>query len=424
MLIDSLSEKLNLKADAVPSILPYYKGKSQYEETDKFKSTRTEVDIVDQSNTSILSENNETIFCQSVGECGFSATDTSNSTLTSNESLNFSSSSKECSTHDLFSTRSRSVQTQVNVKSISTQTKPMIQFSFENLKSKKGAIHHYTGLVDHKLFNLTLRSLGPAAYELKYRCFKVTKISIEDQFLITLMKLRRAISDFSLALMFETSRKTIQNIFITWINFMYHEWKQIEIWPNRNIVLYHMPEAFKKSYPTTRIILDGTEIPIDAPNTTHLRQATFSVYKNRPTLKNVVGLAPGGLISYASSAYGGSTSDRQIIERSDLKTMCDPGDSIMVDRGFTVQDIFAPHDVTINIPSFKKGNAQLPGVVIREDKKLANKRVHVERIIGLAKTYKILKNPLPSLYVVLGSEILFVCLMLCNFRPNIMSNIK
>ena len=55
-------------------------------------------------------------------------------------------------------------------------------------------------------------------------------------------------------------------------------------------------------------------------------------------------------VSYISDAYGGSTSDRQIVDRSSLKRDCDTGNSIMADKGFDVQDIFAPYDVTVNIP--------------------------------------------------------------------------
>ena len=35
--------------------------------------------------------------------------------------------------------------------------------------------------------------------------------------------------------------------------------------------------------------------------------------------------------SYVSSVFAGSTSDRQIVERSKLFNMCDPIDSIMAD---------------------------------------------------------------------------------------------
>ncbi|OXU27579.1 hypothetical protein TSAR_017045 [Trichomalopsis sarcophagae] len=100
-------------------------------------------------------------------------------------------------------------------------------------------------------------------------------------------------------------------------------------------------------YPTTRVIIYGTEIKIDRPHNPSLQQSSFSTYKISPTLKNLVGCTPGGLISYCSPAYGGSTSDRKIVERSDLMQKCESGDLVMADRCFTVQDIFAPYNITV-----------------------------------------------------------------------------
>ena len=65
-------------------------------------------------------------------------------------------------------------------------------------------------------------------------------------------------------------------------------------------------------------------------------------------------------MSYCSDAYGGAASDRQIVERSSLAQMCDPGDSLMADKGFNVQDLFENVDVKINIPSFFKGTPSIP----------------------------------------------------------------
>ncbi len=113
-------------------------------------------------------------------------------------------------------------------------------------------------------------------------------------------------------------------------------------------------------------------------------------------------------MSYVSPAYGGSTSDRQIVERSDLTTKLDPTDSIMADKGFDVQDIFAPMDVTVNIPTFFKKQNRMPGKVVLRDRAISSKRVHVERVIGLGKTYKILHSPLNHTETILSSDILFV----------------
>ena len=86
-------------------------------------------------------------------------------------------------------------------------------------------------------------------------------------------------------------------------------------------------------------------------------------------MKKLVSASPGGLISYIS-AFGGSTSDRQNVERSNLFTLCDPGDSIMSDKGFNVQDLFAPFHVAINIPTFFRKRNRLTGNIVLHDRKI------------------------------------------------------
>ncbi len=117
---------------------------------------------------------------------------------------------------------------------------------------------------------------------------------------------------------------------------------------------------------------------------------------------------------------GGSASDRQITERSSLMKDCESGDSIMGYKGFNVQDLFAPYDVSINLPTFFRKKNRMSGKTVLRDRKISSKRVHIERLIGLAKTYKILTVPLNATESALGTQILFVCFMLCNFRPCIM----
>lgn len=171
-------------------------------------------------------------------------------------------------------------------------------------------------------------------------------------FFLTLIKLRQHKTNFELSRLFNISETVVINIWITWINFIYHQWKEINIWPERDVVRFFSPYNFRRQFPTTRIIIDGTECPIRKPRSPIAQQSTFSTYKNRNTIKIFVGATPGGLGSYVSPSYGGSTSDRQICERSLLMTKCDHGDSIMADKGFNVQDLFAPYDVSINIPTF------------------------------------------------------------------------
>ena len=94
----------------------------------------------------------------------------------------------------------------------------------------------------------------------------------------------------------------------------------------------------------------------------------------------------------------------------------------MADRGFVVQDLLAPRDVFVNMPTMLRGVTQLPASTVLKDRRIANKRVHIERVIGLAKTFKILKRELNKNYVALGGRILFVCFVISNFRPCIVSS--
>lgn len=91
----------------------------------------------------------------------------------------------------------------------------------------------------------------------------------------------------------------------------------------------------------------------------------------------------------------------------------------MADRGFKIQDLLAAKDVTLNIPNFLKGKSQLEAGQVVRDRRIASLRVHVERVIGLAKTYKMIQNVMKSNDVVIADRVIFVIFSLINFRPGI-----
>ena len=94
----------------------------------------------------------------------------------------------------------------------------------------------------------------------------------------------------------------------------------------------------------------------------------------------------------------------------------------MADKGFNVQDMFSPRGINVNIPEFFKKKNRMSEKSVSSDRKIASKRVHVERVIGLAKTFKILKQPLNDTESMLSDCIISVCFYLCNFRSCIVPN--
>ena len=70
----------------------------------------------------------------------------------------------------------------------------------------------------------------------------------------------------------------------------------------------------------------------------------------------------------------------------------EPGDMLMADRGFTIEDITKPLGVELNLPDFtRKGQGQqLSPYEVAHSRRIAHVRVHLERAIGRIKEYKIL----------------------------------
>ena len=258
--------------------------------------------------------------------------------------------------------------------------------SVEELEFDQELLHYYTGLETYEKFVAVFRSLGPAVnYLLYFRTDTMNTILPINQFLLMIAKLRQSLDYLHLSRLSGVSLFSAQNIFVTCVNFCSRQWKELlDLWVPGNQVRYFAPTDFGEKFPTTRVLVDGTEIPINRPSKPEAQRASFSTYKNRNTVKVLVGSTPGGMFSYVSTAYGGSTSDRQIIERSEMLDKFDQFDSIMADKGFNVQDLFAPRDVHVNIPTFFSKKNRMTGEHVARDRKISSKRVHIERIIGQA----------------------------------------
>lgn len=57
-------------------------------------------------------------------------------------------------------------------------------------------------------------------------------------------------------------------------------------------------------------------------------------------------------LPFVSVLYGGHASDKEIVKACGIVNLIEPGDLVMVDKGFEIQDLLATRKVVLNIPPF------------------------------------------------------------------------
>jgi hypothetical protein len=89
----------------------------------------------------------------------------------------------------------------------------------EFVEDSRGLMY-YTGCESLARFYSILKSLGPAAHCLTYWDNAKPDLCIEDQFLLTLMKLRTYQPNYELSRYFSISEQDVYCIFVTWVRFV------------------------------------------------------------------------------------------------------------------------------------------------------------------------------------------------------------
>ena len=167
----------------------------------------------------------------------------------------------------------------------------------------------------------------------------VRKMQLIDELFLFCVRLRLGLFELDLAQRFELHVATISRKITTWANFLYFFLGNQPIWPTRECINEHMPDSFKKLYPSTRVILDCTEIYVQTPSSLLLQSQLYSSYKSNTTLKGLIGIAPHGPITFVSSLYTGSISDKEITRCSGILDLLEANDSVMADKGFDIEDL-------------------------------------------------------------------------------------
>ncbi|PFX31700.1 hypothetical protein AWC38_SpisGene3455 [Stylophora pistillata] len=179
--------------------------------------------------------------------------------------------------------------------------------------TREADVKSFTGLPSTKAFKYIFDNLISKAQHLQYwRGPKQTtreqpkqdvpknrpgpgrKLDFQQEFLITLMKLKLGLINEDLAFRFMVSSATVSSVFRTWIKLMCKELSVLIIWPSKQQVKSTLPACFKKLYPK--------------------------------------------VLFHVSPSYGGRTSDAYIVRTCGFFNLIEPYDEVMADRGFKIRE--------------------------------------------------------------------------------------
>ena len=234
---------------------------------------------------------------------------------------------------------------------------------------------------------------------------------------MTLMKLRLGLLNQDLGYRFEITDGSVSRLFLNMMDILFVWLKPLIKWPSRQVLLDSTPMCFRKHFGRkVIIIIDCFELFIDRPKNLLARAQTYSVYKHHNTVKFLIGISPQGVVSFLSKAWGGRTSDKFITEHSGFLLNLLPGDSVSL------------HYAEVKIPDFTKGKQQMPLLEVERSHKIANVRIHVERVIGnIWKKFSLLNSELPIDFLMKKDnaeystidKIVTICCALCNLCDSV-----
>ena len=290
-------------------------------------------------------------------------------------------------------------------------------FGVDYLKRKPNAnelISFCTGIPSVEMFNWVVDNVCDMIKP-------VQGISIPNQVLLVLMKLRLNNRNQELAMKFDIDMRWVSQILNNVIPCLALTLQILINWPSREACVEHLPLAFQCTYPRCRVIIDCTEVFIQRPSNLTARAQTWSNYKHHNTLKFLIGITPTGAVSFVSKCWGGRVSDKELTQESAFLGMLEPTDQVLADRGFLIEEDIANSSAELIIPAFTRGKKQLSQRDVETTRRIAHVRIHVERAIGRIKNFKILKDIFPITLIKHANNIVTICAALTNLLPKLIA---
>ncbi|KAE8740222.1 hypothetical protein FOCC_FOCC014274 [Frankliniella occidentalis] len=296
-------------------------------------------------------------------------------------------------------------------------SQPAPSITLPTLLSTKEKLFTFTGLHSLELLDCLAQCVAEIALDAQS---KKKLLTVKDRIILTMVKIKQNMDFTALGVLFGINRQTCSNYFKNMCPLLARVLKVVIPWPDQSLIRCNLPLSFDK-FRSTKIVLDCCEVTIEKCKCLKCRVLTYSQYKKNHTVKFNMGVAPSGLITEASSAYGGRASDKHIVADSGILNKLDYGDAVMVDKGYQIEKECLERNLKLFRPPFLSQKKQLSREDALSGAEIARARVHVERVFQRIREYDLLCGPVPWPLAPYFEDVLTIVMGLTNLGPPVMN---
>ncbi|XP_062339342.1 uncharacterized protein LOC134037825 isoform X3 [Osmerus eperlanus] len=283
---------------------------------------------------------------------------------------------------------------------------------------------YYTRFSSEHIFTFFWKSIEPSASKVVYwnkaqkmgmeNVFQETpsphcKLPLIDEFFLYCLRTAAGLNEKVLAGMFGLNVSTVSRILITWANYLYLLLGSIPIWMTRDQVRRAMSRKFQRKCPKVRVILDCFDLQCESPTSNISCCETDSTDKSHSTFKGLIGVSPSGEVTFVSTLYKGSISNKEMTRLSGILNLLEQGDEVMAGKDFLIEHLLS-----------MVGAKQVPPQFPLKDKEKTLEMTHplFKRIMCKVKEFHIFDCSIP-LYLAGSINQIWVnsCLLLNYLGP-------
>lgn len=227
------------------------------------------------------------------------------------------------------------------------------------------------------------------------------ELPLVDELFLFLCRVVTGLQEKTLSSIFEVSLVTVNRVILTWTSYLHQVLESLSLRMTREQVQATMPDDIKLFYPQLRVIIHCTEISCE---TASIQSETP---KNHTNFKALLGISPCGVVTFVSELYPGSISDGEITRRSHILQLLKPGDAVMADEGFQIEEMLSEVGATMLVPPLKD---------TLETQAFAQLRGLVDRAIRRVKEYQIWDGVVPLSLAGSVSQLWAICCLMANYQ--------